>query len=91
MLTRYEKRAGVIGCPYSIKCAMLKVKKSVNIFFFKRNAKYINYLTFSGIPLTPRLQKVVFFSPTAKNVLSKCQVAIAGLKWGHFNESEERA
>ena len=34
MLTRYEKRADVIGCPYSIKCAMLKVKKSVNIFFF---------------------------------------------------------
>ena len=33
MPTRYEKRAGVIGCPYSIKCAMLKVKKSVNIFF----------------------------------------------------------
>ena len=91
MLTRYEKRAGVIGCPYSIKCAMLKVKKSVNIFFFKRNAKYINYLTFSGIPLTPRLQKVIFFSPTAKNVLSKCLVAITGLKCGHFNESEERA
>ena len=92
MLTRYEKRAGVIGCPYSIKCAMLKVKKSVNIFFFfKRNAKYINYLTFSSIPLTPRLQKVIFFSPTAKNVLSKCRVAITGLKCGHFNESEERA
>ena len=91
MLTRYEKRAGVIGCPYSIKCAMLKVKKSVNIFFFKRNAKYINYHTFSGIPLTPRLQKVIFFSPTAKNVLSKCRVTIAWLKCGHFNESEERA
>ena len=64
MLTRYEKRAGVIGCPYSIKYAMLKVKKSVKIFFFKRNAKYINYHTFSDIPLTPRLQKVIFVSLT---------------------------
>ena len=91
MPTRYEKRAGVIGCPYSIKCAVLKVKMSVNILFFKCNAKYINYHTFSGIPLTPRLQKVIFFSPTAKNVLSKCRVAIAGLKCCHFNESEERA
>ena len=59
---------------------MLKVKKSENIFFFERNAKYINYYTFSGIPLTPRLQKVIFFSPTAKSVLSKCRVAIAELK-----------
>ena len=66
MLTRYEKRAGVIGCPFSIKCAMLKVKRSMNIFFFKRNAKYINYHTFSGIPLTPRLQKVIFFSLSIK-------------------------
>ena len=32
MPTRYEKLAGVIGCPYSIQCAMLKVKKSMNIF-----------------------------------------------------------
>ena len=39
MPTRYEKRAGVIGCPYSIKCAMLKVKKSVNIFFFQTQRK----------------------------------------------------
>ena len=61
MLSRYEKRAGVIGCPYSIKCPMLKVYEH---FFFKRNAKYINYHTFSGIPLTPRLQKVIFFSST---------------------------
>ena len=66
MLTRYEKRAGVIGCPLSIKCAMLKVKRSMNIFFFKRNAKYINYHTFSGIPLTPRLQKVIFFTLSIK-------------------------
>ena len=68
---------------------MLKI--SENIFFFERNAKYIlNYHTFSGIPLTPWLQKVIFFSPTAKNVLSKCRVAIAGLKCGHLNKSEER-
>ena len=59
---------------------MLKVEVCEHFFFFERNAKYINYYTFSGIPLTPRLQKVIFFSPTAKNVLSKCRVAIAGIK-----------
>ena len=33
MLTRYEKRAGVIGCPYSIKCAMQrKIHKLSYIF-----------------------------------------------------------
>ena len=71
---------------------MLKVKKSVNIFFFERNAKYINYYTFSGIPLTPRLQKVIFLVPQPKMFCLNVESPLRGkMLRGHFNESEERA